>query len=93
MADFSTTKLSSKGQVVIPEPIRAALNLEEGTQFMVFHTSDSVIFKTLEPPKLEDLSRIMAEAQARFAKVKVPKSAVKETIASVRKAKKTKKAA
>ncbi len=36
MADVATTKLSSKGQVVIPENIREKLRLEAGVQF-VYH--------------------------------------------------------
>ena len=35
MANISTTKMSSKGQVVIPENIRKQLNLKAGTQFVV----------------------------------------------------------
>ena len=35
MADLSTTKMSSKGQVVIPDAIRKRLGLEPGDQFVV----------------------------------------------------------
>ncbi len=35
MESLATTKLSSKGQVVIPEEIRLRLGLKEGTQFVV----------------------------------------------------------
>ena len=35
MADYATTKLSSKGQVVIPEDVRNDLGLNEGDQFVV----------------------------------------------------------
>lgn len=90
MSDFSTTKLSSKGQVVIPDVIREAMSLKEGTQFMVFNTQDSIIFKTLQPPKREDIAQIMEEAQAKFAKAKVPRKAIKEAISSTRKPRKRK---
>jgi len=40
---ISTTKMSSKGQVVIPEKIRIALGLKEGAQFVVVGQGDSVI--------------------------------------------------
>lgn len=46
----ATTKLSSKGQVVIPESIRKSLRLKEGDQFVVVGQGDSVIFKTISPP-------------------------------------------
>lgn len=35
MADAATTILSSKGQVVIPDEIRARLSLKTGAQFVV----------------------------------------------------------
>ena len=35
MANVATTKMSSKGQVVIPENIRKRLNLKAGAQFVV----------------------------------------------------------
>lgn len=46
----ATTKLSSKGQVVIPESIRKQLHLKEGDQFVVVGEGDAVIFKTISPP-------------------------------------------
>ena len=35
MAGYATTKLSSRGQVVIPEEIRITLGLSEGDEFVV----------------------------------------------------------
>lgn len=43
MTEVSTTKLSSRGQVVIPEEIRKRLGLEPGTQFIVLAEDDTVI--------------------------------------------------
>ena len=40
MASIATTKLSSKGQVVIPEEIRKQLGLKEGDQFVVVGQDD-----------------------------------------------------
>ena len=45
MANVSTTKMSSKGQVVIPENIRKQLNLKAGAQFVVVGEKDVVILK------------------------------------------------
>ncbi|HEX4044249.1 MAG TPA: AbrB/MazE/SpoVT family DNA-binding domain-containing protein [Gammaproteobacteria bacterium] len=42
MKSFATTKMSSKGQVVIPEEIRKAMRLTEGNQFVVLGESDKV---------------------------------------------------
>ena len=43
MAAYATTKLSSRGQVVIPEEIRNNLGLNEGDQFLVIGEGDAVI--------------------------------------------------
>ena len=42
MAQYATTKMSSKGQVVIPEQIREQLHLREGEQFVVIGRGDTV---------------------------------------------------
>ena len=42
MANVSTTKMSSKGQVVIPDIIRKRLNLKPGSQFVVVGDKDIV---------------------------------------------------
>ena len=43
MANLSTTKMSSKGQVVIPEDIRKRLKLRAASQFVVVGDDDVVI--------------------------------------------------
>ena len=47
---LSTTKLSSKGQVVIPEEVREAMGLEPGVQFVVVYEGDSIMLKVISPP-------------------------------------------
>jgi len=49
MADYATTKLSSKGQVVIPEDVRNDLGLTEGDRFVVIGQGDAVILKVITP--------------------------------------------
>ena len=44
LSDISTTKMSSKGQVVIPEEIREYMHLESGVKLIVMATNDSIIF-------------------------------------------------
>jgi AbrB family looped-hinge helix DNA binding protein len=48
MSAVATTKLSSKGQVVIPEDVRKELGLEPGAQFVVMGEGDVVILKRIE---------------------------------------------
>ena len=41
MSKLATTKMSSKGQVVIPEEVRSRLGLEPGEQFIVVGDKDA----------------------------------------------------
>lgn len=68
MADVSTTKLSSRGQVVIPEEIRRRLGLEPGVQFVVVGDGDTVILKRIRPPSLTDFDALVARARKAAAK-------------------------
>ena len=74
MANISTTKMSSKGQVVIPEAIRKKMKLKSGTQFVVMGDKDVVILKSISPPSLDDFDDLIAEArrQARKAGMNHP---------------------
>lgn len=61
MAKVSTTKMSSKGQIVIPEIIRKQLNLKPGSQFVVIGDKDVVILKRISPPALNEFDDLIAE--------------------------------
>lgn len=63
MQAVATTKMSSKGQVVIPEQVRKSLNLQAGTQFVVLGEGDVVILKTITPPPVEEFDGIIARAR------------------------------
>ena len=61
--NLATTKMSSKGQVVIPEAIRKRLGLENGSQFVVLGENDTVILKTIATPSKKELSGLLAKAR------------------------------
>lgn len=84
MSGFATTKMSSKGQVVIPEEIRKHLGLKEGSQFIVVGDKDTVILKAIAAPSFEDFDDLIAEArkQAKIAGMK--RADIKTAIAEVR---------
>ena len=63
MVRAATTKLSSKGQVVIPEEIRDRLGLEAGAQFVVVGEGDVVVLKALTPPRVADFTALLDRAQ------------------------------
>ncbi len=54
MGNIGTAKLSSKGQIVIPEEVRKELGLEPGAQFVVMGEGDVVILKKIEAPDRQE---------------------------------------
>ena len=46
---METTKLSSKGQVILPKAVRDARSWEAGTQFAVEEVADGVLLRPLRP--------------------------------------------
>jgi AbrB family looped-hinge helix DNA binding protein len=84
MASLATTKMTSRGQVVIPEDIRKRLNLKVGTQFVVVGEKDVVIFKSISQPSMEDFDKLIAEARKQAKEAGLKRSDVHATIAKVR---------
>ncbi len=84
MTDIATTRMSSKGQVVIPEEIRKRLGLETGSQFVVVAGKDTVILKTISPPSMDEFDSLIRKARKQARKAGMTRSDIKETIAEVR---------
>lgn len=53
MTKIEFTKLSSKGQVVIPLDIRHELNLKGGMPFAVMAQQDTILLKKMEMPGIK----------------------------------------
>jgi len=51
--DAEFTRLSSRGQVVIPQGIRDELGLREGTPFAVSARDNLIILRAMEAPNIE----------------------------------------
>ena len=82
--NVGTTKMSSKGQVVIPEVIRKTLGLENGCQFLVMGEKDAVILKTISAPSKKEFSGLLAKARKAAKKAGLEKKDVSDTIKKVR---------
>ena len=63
METLATTRMSSKGQVVIPETIRKRLDLKEGAQFLVIGDADVVILKVVTPPDMNEFDALIKQAR------------------------------
>lgn len=63
-----TTRLSSKGQVIIPKAVRTAHRWEAGLDFMVIDTGDGILLK----PQAAFVATVLSDV-AGMLKDKVPK--------------------
>jgi len=86
MGQVATTKLSSKGQVVIPEEIRKRLGLETGAQFVVVGDGDVVILKAIQPPQMSQFDDLVLQARSAARAAGMKQADVAKAMSEVRKA-------
>jgi len=84
MTALATTKMSSKGQVVIPEDIRKRLGFKAGSQFVVVGEKDVVILKSISPPSIEEFDILIAEARKQARQAGMKRSDIAAAIGKVR---------
>jgi len=84
MPRIGTTKMSSKGQVVIPEDIRNQLKLKAGVQFVVVGDKDTVVLKTISPPPVDEFEHLLKYARRQARKVGLKRSDIKKAVAKIR---------
>ena len=85
MADLSTTKMSSKGQVVIPDAIRKRLGLEPGDEFVVVAGQGAIILKAIEPPSMSQFEELMADARRQARRAGLKRSDIAAAVTEARK--------
>jgi len=85
MTTLSTTKLSSKGQVVIPEEIRDKLRLHSGAQFIVMAEKDVVILKLIHQPSMSEFDDLITSARKQAKASKLSKTKLAKVIKDERK--------
>ena len=84
METLATTRMSSKGQVVIPESIRRQLDLKEGAQFLVVGDKDVVILKVVTPPDISEFDTLIKQARQQAKEVGLKPRDVKSAITKAR---------
>jgi len=86
---IETVKMSSRGQIVIPQDVREELDVHEGTLFALVSSRDSIILKKISTPSKEDLIKeiesIALEGRKRAEKLGIKESDVSEMVKRVRK--------
>ena len=80
----ATTKMSSRGQVVIPEAIRDRLGLDTGVQFAVFGHDDVVMLKVISPPSAEEYAHLRKQLRDHARTTGLKRSDIPKAVARVR---------
>ncbi len=84
MATVATTRMSSKGQVVIPEDVREALGLEVGAQFVVMGDGDIVVLKRIVVPAKSELRAMLGKVRAQARRAGIRPSDVRDAVRRAR---------
>jgi AbrB family looped-hinge helix DNA binding protein len=57
---LATTRMSTRGQVVIPMKVRRHLGIPPGTEFVVVGHYDVVVLKKVTPPQAGEFGELLA---------------------------------
>jgi len=86
-----TIKMSSRGQIVIPQDIREEIKASEGTIFSVVSSKDAIILKKISIPSKEDLIKeigaIALEGRKMAERLGIKESDVPKLVQRTRKSK------
>lgn len=79
-------KMSSKGQLVVPQDIREQEGFKPSDRFIPFAVKDGVLFKKLEMPDLKkEFNRIANDVQKHFKEKGITSKDVDEAVKWARK--------
>jgi AbrB family looped-hinge helix DNA binding protein len=84
METLATTRMSSKGQIVIPEAIRKQLNLKPGAQFVVVGEDDVLILKTIIAPSMDAFDTLIQQARQQAKLVDLKRTDISSAVSKVR---------
>jgi len=84
MSRIATTRMSSKGQVVIPENVRKRLGLKAGSEFVVVAGDDAVVLKPVTEPDMSQFDELLAEARRQARRAGLRKADITNAIRTAR---------
>lgn len=83
---LNMTRLSEKGQVVIPNEVRRSMGLKEGTRFLVVGLDDTIVLRKLElSQERMRLKQLMEKSRIKAEKVGFTEKEIDRLIHSYRK--------
>ncbi len=84
MSTVATTKMSSKGQIVIPESVRHDLDLRPGDQFVVVAESGVVVLQGIRKPSMAEFDALIRKSRRQARAAGLRRGDVAKTVAAVR---------
>lgn len=84
MNELATTKMSTKGQVVIPEAVRNRLGLHAGAQFVVLGEDDVLIMKTISKPSMREFDSLIKKTRKQASSAGLKHADIEEAITAAR---------
>ena len=86
MIKTEVTRLSSKGQVVIPDQIRKKMGLTTGSKLIVITDGSNLLLKPIEEPKIDVFKKLIEESRKFAKKENLKKSDIGKAIKETRRA-------
>jgi AbrB family looped-hinge helix DNA binding protein len=81
------TRLSEKGQIVVPSEVRKKMKLTEGTRFVILGFKDTIVLRKLELSEERlRLKRLLARSREKAEKVGFSEREIQKLLDSSRKA-------
>jgi len=84
VAEVELTKMSSRGQVVIPQDLREEMHLKEGEAFAVTGSGDTLLLKRVRTPSKEEIlaewERVTAKGREQVKKRGIKQKDVEKII-------------
>jgi len=84
MGEVVITRLSSKGQIVLPKALRETLGLRSGEIFAMFGEDDTIVLKKIELPSEKEFEKLLKWGQKYAKKYKISKRDVLKAIEEAR---------
>jgi AbrB family looped-hinge helix DNA binding protein len=84
MSTLEVTSVSSRGQVVIPNSIRAELHLETGDKSVVISDGGNILLKKIEAPAKKGFRELIEESRQFAESTGMKQSDVTDMIKEVR---------
>ncbi|MEA3559597.1 MAG: AbrB/MazE/SpoVT family DNA-binding domain-containing protein [Candidatus Thermoplasmatota archaeon] len=84
MSEVTLTRLSSKGQIVIPKDLRELLGLKTGEFFAMYGENETIVLKKIDIPSDQDFKDLLQWGSDFAKEKKIKKSDLLKAIKEIR---------